>query len=132
MTRSPACLAALRGLADDPQPPPAGTSNTPCFALRRPGLREAAAHRHTAYWAPWMDTLPVIRARARAPLLPRSARLILCEPAAGRLPSLVAAVQAAAYRAWAGYAVPSWRNDALSAVLGWRVPRDEPVGFPRG
>ena len=58
------CLARLLGHADAPLPPEA--TRTAHLALRFGGrcFRAASHDRYAAYWASWMDTLPVIRLRA--------------------------------------------------------------------
>ena len=76
-----------------------------------------------------MDTLPVIQAR-----VPSAAERLLAalrDNRAARLPSLLAATQAAAYLTTQGYAVPSW-DEAISNVPGPQPQPDEPADFLRG
>ena len=94
------------------------------------GLRGAVADRHAAYWASWMDTLPVIH--TRAPGIAARLLALLRDPSAGHLPSLTAAVQAAAYLHTQGFEAPAWGE----AFVDHAVPTDredgEPEDFLRG
>ena len=93
------------------------------------GLRGAVADRHAAYWASWMDTLPVIH--TRAPGIAARLLALLRDPSAGHLPSLTAAVQAAAYLRTQGFEAPAWGE----AFVDHAVPtdrEDEPEDFLRG
>ena len=123
------CLATLLGLADGPLPA------MPARAARLPlrfgglGLRGAVADRHAAYWASWMDTLPVIH--TRAPGIAARLLALLRDPSAGHLPSLTAAVQAVAYLHTQGFEAPAWGE----AFVDHAVPtdrEDEPEDFLRG
>ena len=123
------CLATLLGLADAPLPP------TQQRAARLPlrfdglGLREAIADRHAAYWASWMDTLPVIH--TRAPGIAARLLALLRDPSAGHVPSLTAAVQAAAYLSTQGFEAPGW-GEALEDHADPTDREDEPGSFLRG
>ena len=88
------CLSALLGLADAPLPQPARAARL-VLRFGGLGLRAADTDCHAAYWAFWMDTLPVIQARVP----PAAERLLaaLRDDRAARLPSLLVATQAAAY-----------------------------------
>ena len=91
-------------------------------------LRGAVAERHAAYWASWMDTLPVIH--TRAPGIAARLLALLRDPSAGHLPSLTA-VQAAAYLHTQGFEAPALGE----AFVDHAVPtdrEDEPEDFPRG
>ena len=100
------CLATLLGLADGPLPAmPARAARLP-LRFGGPGLRGAVADRHAAYWASWIDTLPVIH--TRAPGIAARLLALLRDPSAGHLPSLAAVVQAAAYLHTQGFEAPAW------------------------
>ena len=60
------CLSSLLDLGEAPLPQP--SLRAAQLAWRHGGLclRSARADRHTAHWASWCDTLPVIHARAPA------------------------------------------------------------------
>ena len=76
-----------------------------------------------------MDTLPVIQAR-----VPSAAERLLAalrDDRAARLPSLLAATQAAAYLTTQGYAVPAW-DEALSDLPGLHSRHDESADFLHG
>ena len=106
------CLATLLGRADAPLPPEA----------------TRAAHLALRFGA-WMDTLPVIRLRATSVV----DRLMQClrAPAAGRMPSVLAATQAAAYLRNEGVQVASW-EEAIPGQADLRPRGDEPSDCPRG
>ena len=79
--------------------------------------------------ASWMDTLPVIH--TRAPGIAARLLALLRDPSAGHLPSLTAAVQAAAYLHTQGFEAPAWGE----AFVDHAVPidrEDEPEDFLRG
>ena len=100
------CLSAPLGLADAPLPPQPARAARLALRFGGLGLRAADTDRHAAYWASWMDTLPVIQTR-----VPSAAERLLAalrDDRAARLPSLLAATQAAAYLTTQGYTVPSW------------------------
>ena len=123
------CLSALLGLADAPLPPQPARAARLALRFGGLGLRAADTDRHAAYWASWMDTLPVIQAR-----VPSAAERLLAalrDDRAARLPSLLAATQAAAYLTTQGYAVPAW-DEALSDLPGLHSRHDEPADFLRG
>ena len=123
------CFSVLLGLADAPLPPQPARAARLALRFGGLGLRAADADRHAAYWASWMDTLPVIQAR-----VPSAAERLLAalrDNRAARLPSLLAATQAAAYLTTQGYAVPSW-DEAISNVPGPQPQPDEPADFLRG
>ena len=123
------CFSVLLGLADAPLPPQPARAARLALRFGGLGLRAADADRHAAYWASWMDTLPVIQAR-----VPSAAERLLAalrDNRAARLPSLLAATQAAAYLTTQGYAVPSW-DEAISTVPGPQPQPDEPADFLRG
>ena len=106
------CLATLLGRADAPLPPEA----------------TRAAHLALRFGA-WMDTLPVIRLRATSVV----DRLMQClrAPAAGRMPSVLAATQAAAYLRNEGVQVASW-EEAIPGQADLRPRGDEPSDCLRG
>ena len=70
------------------------------------GLRSAAADRHAAYWASWLDTLPAIQ--ARSPQIAAHLRRALAEPHASGSTAVAAAAQAAAHLTAQGCLVPAW------------------------
>ena len=70
------------------------------------GLRSAAADRHAAYWASWLDTLPAIQ--ARSPQIAAHLRRALAEPHASGSTAVAAAAQAAAHLTAQGCHVPAW------------------------
>ncbi|OLP88685.1 hypothetical protein AK812_SmicGene29924 [Symbiodinium microadriaticum] len=106
------CLATLLGHADASLPPEA----------------TRAAHLALRFGA-WMDTLPVIRLRATSVV----DRLMQClrAPAAGRMPSVLAATQAAAYLRNEGVQVASW-EEAIPGQADLRPRGDEPSDCLRG
>ena len=123
------CLSALLGLADAPLPPQPARAARLALRFGGLGLRATDTDRHAAYWASWMDTLPVIQVR-----VPSAADRLLAalrDDRAARLPSLLAATQAAACLTTQGYAVPAW-NEALPDLPGLHSRHDEPADFLRG
>ena len=123
------CLATLLGLADAPLPPMQQRAARLPLRFGGLGLREAIADRHAAYWASWMDTLPVIH--TRAPGIAARLLALLRDPSAGHVPSLTAAVQAAAYLSTQGFEAPGW-GEALEDHADPTDREDEPGSFLRG
>ena len=82
------------------------------------GLRSAAADRHAAYWASWLDTLPAIQ--ARSPQIAAHLRRALAEPHASGSTAVAAAAQVAAHLTAQGCHVPAWDAD-VEAQPGTRL-----------
>ena len=126
------CLSALLGLAVAPLPPQPARAARLALRFGGLGLQAADTDRHAAYWASWMDTLPVIQAR-----VPSAAERLLAalrDDRAARLPSHAFAVgcnTGSACLTTQGYAVPAW-DEALSDLPGLHSRHDEPADFLRG
>ena len=100
------CLSSLLDLGEAPLPQPSLRAAQLAWRHGGLGLRSARADRHTAHWASWCDTLPVIHARAPAV----AGWLLSALDGQQPLPSAAAAAQSLQRVRANGYDAPAWAS----------------------